>query len=231
MAFPFAAAITAGGSLLSGLLGDSSAKKQNQQQVRAIEKANAQARSWDKKKVQTLVEDARKAGIHPMAALGSPVAGGFATPQAAYGGQPRSGSAIGDAMESFGQTLSATPSTSPLQDQLTKAQIANVHASTANLLSEATSRSQIANARLGGQSLSTGSMFDNMPSKVGAIKVHPYERGAAQRAQDNYGDIWEQLFGTANIGGVSVNPAELGPLSRNFYRYVLGNDWKSGTGK
>lgn len=219
MAFPLlAAGIGAAGSLLSGIMGNKAADKANKQQIAAIQAANRRAEKLDATKIQRVVADAKMAGIHPMAALGSPVAGSFATPQAAYGGQPRSGSAIGDAMETFGQSVASIPSSTPLQDQLTKAQIANVQASTANLISEATSRTQIANARLGGQSLSTAG------SSVGAWEVMPRRPGAAQKAQDDYGDIWEQLFGTANIGSIQGKAENMGPVSREFWRYWLGND-------
>lgn len=83
--------ITAGGALLGGILGDKAADKRLQE---------AQAR--DDRKIQTLVKDARIAGIHPLAALGSSISLSSTIPQ----GQSQTGSAIGDASRAIGQGVS-----------------------------------------------------------------------------------------------------------------------------
>lgn len=144
MAFPWAALISGAGSLISGIMGNRSAEAQNAAQIRAIQEANRRAEQREDTRIQRVVQDARAAGIHPLAALGSPSVGTFATPMAAYGGAPISGSAVGEALSAAGAAMPAEGSTSGLQEQLLKAQIANVNASTQQLLADATSRTKIA---------------------------------------------------------------------------------------
>lgn len=210
------AVISGIGSLVSGREAASNARRQNAAEVAAIRENNRFIQQQNETRVQTLVKDARAAGIHPLAALGSSVAGSFATPQAAFGGAPITGSAVGDAISEFGRNITPPQANADLQTALLKAQIRNVDASTANMLADATSRSQIGKAQA------------NM---IGPMEVVPGQLGAAQKAQDDFGDIWEQIFGTANIKGVNIaKPSELGPLAYNFYRFLLGPDFKSGTG-
>lgn len=209
------AAISAVGSLISGNSATKAAEKQNRQQARAIAQQNEYTDEYNKNKIQWLVKDAKAAGLHPLAALGSSAAGSFASPAAAFGGQPVSGSAVGDAMQNFAAGM--PPPVDPLTVELQKAQIANVNASTANLLSEAQSRTLIkngANAAQGQQAHEAG-IFDFTAKNP----------GAAQRAQDDFGDIWEQFFGTLNIKDITVNRDRMGPLSREFYDF-----WLSKTG-
>lgn len=155
------ALIGAAGSLIGGLFGDKAAKKQNQQQIRAIRENNAAIAKQNSTKIQTLVKDARAAGIHPLAALGSSVAGSFGTPQAAYGGAPITGSAVGDAIKSFGASMPQPDSNAELQAQLLRAQIKNVDASTVQLLADAQSRTKAANAQQHGV---TSTMIAGLPT-------------------------------------------------------------------
>lgn len=67
MPFPIAAAIGAGASLLGGLIGRKSTQDANKQNI-ALQKQFAQ------EGIQWKVEDARKAGIHPLYALGAQTA-------------------------------------------------------------------------------------------------------------------------------------------------------------
>lgn len=121
-------------SLLGGLFGRSSAKK-----------TAAANRELNQNKIQWTVADAKKAGIHPLAALGSPVSGAWAVPQQQ--------NYMGDALGEAGAKLAAIPQAagaakqSTLQNQLIQSQIGRTNAETANLISEATSRSRIANLR------------------------------------------------------------------------------------
>lgn len=91
------------------------------------------ARDRQDTSISRLVADAQRAGIHPLAALGSPVAGAFGT--------PITGSSVGDALESFGRSKLERK-----QAQLLDAQIGAERAKERALIAEATSRSRIAGA-------------------------------------------------------------------------------------
>jgi hypothetical protein len=100
-------------------------------------------------KIQWTVQDANKAGIHPLAALGSPVAGAWATPT----GATALGDAIGDAGAAIGQGISSAENRARAREQdslnkdLLRAQIRNVDAATARTLAEAQSRTLIGRVR------------------------------------------------------------------------------------
>lgn len=225
-----AAAISAGANLIGGFLSDSSDKKANKQALKAQKTQNENimelnreqmdyAHRLNTNKIQWTVEDAKKAGIHPLAALG--VAGSaalpsFATPVAEMG-QPSSGSAIGEAISNSGTAI-GNAMLSQQDVRFKEAQIRNMEASTAQMLADATSRTQIAGARAAGQTL------NNTPSKFGVLNVHPNEPGAAQRAEDDFGDLAQELFGPANYGAFSVDREafkNMGPLSRNFWEFLV----------
>lgn len=154
----------------------------------------------DARKVQTLVEDARRAGIHPLAAMGVSYGGPIAqavsasTPghssatgsidrSAAQMGTPTNGDAIGDAAAQIGLGLAQMQNM-----RLVEAQIENVKASTANILSEAQSRTMIASARLNGQSLFAGDVIKHNPNT-----------DDAQKAANRYGEPGDWLFGMWNL--------------------------------
>lgn len=110
MAFPIGAAIGAGASILGGVLGSRNASADrraqmriNQQNIDFQKDTNRQNRKLqmktNKRQIQWLVSDARKAGINPLAALGSSAAGNIGAPTMVapeLGGLPSSGNAIGD---------------------------------------------------------------------------------------------------------------------------------------
>lgn len=187
--------------------------------------AEQRARAADATKVQTLVNDARAAGIHPLAAMGVSYGGPVAqavqasTPsygvpnvQAATTGVPDLGDAVGDGIGNIGISF-----LKDVQDlQLGAAQIQNVHASTANLISEARSRSIISSARLAGQSLMSGE----------TIK-HDKRTTDAQDASQRYGELGDWLFGAHNLfqdtNSMNINPParmgqEFGEWLRSFFR-------------
>lgn len=90
-AFPAGALISAGASLIGGAFG----RKSRSDEVKF-------QRQQAKNKISWTVEDAKRAGIHPLAALGSPAAGSFAAP---VGGSPM-GDAVGDAGAAIGRAIS-----------------------------------------------------------------------------------------------------------------------------
>lgn len=109
-AFPFAAAISAGGSLLGGLLGS----KSNDKATAANIDAQKNAVSWR-------VADAKRAGIHPLAALGVPTAGPVAT----------ASNALGEGIAGAGQAVANYASNremADLQRQQIEANIAKTYA-------------------------------------------------------------------------------------------------------
>lgn len=217
MAFPLLGALISGaGSLVSGIMGNKAAKKQNQQQIKAINAANASAMKREDNRIQRLVADANKAGIHPLAALGSPVVGSFATPAAAFGGAPITGSAVGDAISAFGNAMPTEGK--GLQTELLKAQIRNVEASTANMLSEAQSRTRVTQAQSG------ATYFGGF----GPLADDP-AFSTAQVVQDRYGDIAENISGTVKFlhdierqqNGKVSSAADLGAALGDWLKTVL----------
>lgn len=190
--------ISAGGSLLSGIFGDKAATKQNRAQMAAIKDQNAYIKRFNKQqmerednRIQRLVVDARAAGIHPLAALGAGGggSGSFAMPEAVYGGAPVTGSAVGDAIKAFGDTLPMVNEQGALQTELLRAQIRNVDASTANLIAEAR-RTTMSSAVKAASNTSFADV---------KLQEQP-DTSTAQEVQDRYGDIIENIFGIAKLG-------------------------------
>lgn len=135
--FPIGALISAGASIFGASRDRSETRKLHAEQRAAEERLN-------KNRVQWLVEDAKKAGINPLAALGSPVAGSFASPVPS--GQSRSGSTIADGFGALGRGIDRMMrEKTHLENDLLRAQIGNVNADTAGKLSDATSRTAIQN--------------------------------------------------------------------------------------
>lgn len=65
------AAVSAGSQLLGGLLGDKGAKKANAAAAEAARRQEALQREFAQNSIQWRVEDAKKAGIHPLYAIGA----------------------------------------------------------------------------------------------------------------------------------------------------------------
>lgn len=100
-----AAGLTAGGSLLGGLFGSSGAKQGGKMAARATLKAARMNANWQRKFAQKgirwKVRDARKAGIHPLAALGAQTVS-FAP---SFVGATQAGQGVADAAASMGQGI------------------------------------------------------------------------------------------------------------------------------
>lgn len=143
-AFPMAALISAGGQLLSGLF-----DKSGEQAAKAAAQANRQnwsnTKTLNQNQIQWRVEDARKAGIHPLAALGVSPIGPYAGNVAAVGGSPSTGSAIGDAMSSLGREM-ASIQMADAQTELERKRLA-LESERLDLLAKAQSRTMINNAQ------------------------------------------------------------------------------------
>lgn len=91
-------AIQAGGEILGGIFGGSG-------EAKAAKAELAFARELNQNRVQWTVEDAKKAGIHPLAALGASSLGGFAMPQFVSG--PGLGDSIGAGLSAIGRGVSS----------------------------------------------------------------------------------------------------------------------------
>lgn len=95
MAFPWGSVIGAAGGIASSLFGSSSQEKANKQNLQLAREQLAYQKELAHNQVQWRVEDAKKAGLHPLAALGvSPMS---------Y--SPVSGSAVGADYSGVGQSL------------------------------------------------------------------------------------------------------------------------------
>jgi hypothetical protein len=102
------AAIQAGGGLVSSMLGGGQ-KSGHYADRKVAYKAQRQAREFAQKSIQWRVKDAKKAGIHPLAALGA--AGATPSSAVSVGGsyQDRNmGDALGDASQNIGRAIAAT---------------------------------------------------------------------------------------------------------------------------
>lgn len=113
------ALISAGSSLLGGLLGKSSADKALDAQKENLEKQAQLQREFAQNGIQWKVEDAKKAGIHPIYALGGSTAS--YTPSAMSIGADNSlGAGIAAAGQDIGRAMYATQDASGRSDMFSK---------------------------------------------------------------------------------------------------------------
>lgn len=107
MAFPWAPVISAGASLLGGLLGSDDADDAREQQMEIHEQNIALQREFAKNGIQWRVADAQAAGIHPLYAIGG--GGASFTPGSIHIGSDNSwGNALGSAGQDIGRAIDAT---------------------------------------------------------------------------------------------------------------------------
>lgn len=200
--------IGAGVSALSSLFGGSmnasaaeKAARQSQKAAAALNKKNIQAaKTLNQNKVQWLVEDARRAGIHPLAALGSSVSGSWATPTASATGSYDQGSAMGSAIADAGAAIGrgvegALAETPGLQNDLLRSQIKQTDAQTALMLAQATSRTTAARMMNEGRGLQV------TDTTMGGrkIKANP-EWSDAQEIENRYGEFSDLFYGPIVAG-------------------------------
>lgn len=128
------ALISAGGSLLSGLLGRRSQKKRDRK-----------SHDFERQRIRMIVNDARLAGIHPLAALGH--ASGASNPYQVGGGDAfaqglaESANQVGDAISRRGDKAEQKA-----RLEVLKSEAERNKAEAAAMVAEATSRTQIARA-------------------------------------------------------------------------------------
>lgn len=153
-------------------------------------------KSWKRQKkvlqnqVQWRVEDAVKAGLHPLAALGlNPASGPVAGEIGGIGrGIADGGAAIGRAAEALLR---------PEDKLAAKSALLGIEQQQANI---DLTRSQIAGAQ---KALLTSGSTPGIASRISdpitdkSMKVH--DTGLSQRAEDNFGDVIGELYGIGNF--------------------------------
>lgn len=176
--FPIAALVGAAGSVLGGILGKPKPPKER----------------TPREQILSTVQGAREAGIHPLAALGS--GAGYSYSQDVGSGS--AGTAVGAGIQKLAEGLAMQKS-----EEEIKALQADTDARTAQAeLYRAQSRtlqSRISSRAIGGPPVS-----DQMPPEItmfgGKLRRDPNAFSSAQRVQDEYGDIMENVVGIPSFG-------------------------------
>lgn len=166
---------------------------------------------FNKTKIQTTVKDARAAGIHPLAALGSPVAGSWASPVARY-----SGDAIGEGLSRLGDAVNkgAGNELQRLQMDAERARIRNLDANTAATLADAQSRSAIAAARRRGQTMDVADVATTTDPRSVMLGADP-SWPDAQKYENRYGELSDFIFGPA----IAWSDFKRGPMAEASGRF------------
>lgn len=193
--------ISAGANLVGGLFGRSSAKKANEQNI-------AQQREFAQSGVQWRVEDARKAGVSPLVALGmSPVS--FSPSSVGDTSMSSAFSAMG---QDIGRAVNATAGPQARMDKQVQALTLTKMGLENELLA-----SQIRRLNQVGPPMPDGSTRHVIPGQGDApiLEVRPATRMPAtvgptgrvgmtgpgmdaEAAEQRYGDIVQEVYGIAN---------------------------------
>ena len=194
--FPWSAVASVGSSLIGGLFGQSAQNK---------------SLDWQKKyarnRISYTVADAKKAGIHPLAALGSSAAGTMGSP--IPGGSPM-GDAIGDAGAAIGAHLSKREARAAESEEraarldVLRSEASRNRASAQAMLADATSRTAIMQARAKAVDVPTTDVVGH--PTVGVVATGKGQRlvadpdySDAEVAQQRYGEVGEFAFGVRNL--------------------------------
>lgn len=199
--FPLAAAITAGGGLVQGLLG----------KPKTVSPAQT---------IRSTVKGARQAGIHPLAALG-------ASPQYTTVGGSGLGSSIGDGLTKAGAILAnqkTEEEIAALKSQ-TDAQQAQAE------LFRAQSRSIIQNATAKGRGAFGGAGYDSLEGTnylFGDNLNRKSKTSRAQKWEDDYGNIVGDVMGMlAFLGDGAIKTNEQMSIADKRLRDFLARKLKS----
>lgn len=200
------AVITAGlnvfGNLLGGLFGRKSAKKQ-------------QAAEWAREdnKLQRLVVDAGKAGISPLAALGSSAA----SYQAPTIQMPDLGSAVGEGIGTIADALSPeTRAREARAAELGDLELRRARAETAYAESTATQSTFNARAAMAAplsnsrRSFGLGGLNPIQQIQVGGKIIPTANASNAEDVETRYGDLIQSVYGTGLLAYDGVNLAKKG---------------------
>lgn len=208
-----AAGIGAGANLLGGLLGRSSERRAADRAEYWNQASHALAREsfdWNKSYIQNRVADAKKAGIHPLYALGTPGAGASFS-----AGQAPTGSALGTGIARAGEAAASMlgrrkkDPLAALQADHLRAQIGATNAQGARDNAEAL----LASSRMKrleqealvrpttygvGEKPSTGPNERTVNTPFGSITV-PKGLSSAQDAENWFGEGGDIFSGLANL--------------------------------
>lgn len=193
--------IGAGASLIGGAMNNSAQSKANAANIAAQAAANKQNYKAQKEFAQHglrwKVEDANRAGIHPLYAVGAP-AQSFSASFGAAQSQPLTG--MGDALSSAGQDVGrAVSQTLTPQEKVYNQTIQALQLDRASLendlLRSQINRQRVETSRAAFPSMSAdglmfhGSSWDKNP-----------QTSDAQEIEDRYGDLVSALYGVGVIG-------------------------------
>lgn len=163
---------------------------------------NKYLRHFNANKINILTQDANRAGIHPLAALGSQVAGSFAQPMAPQMpamGTPETGSAIGDGMSALGKIFSKND---PLETERKKlvneglrVDIDAKKAETTKILADATSRSLINTTQNNPTNLEIARTKNKLASGPYGIIDPDRAWSDAQDFENRYGELSDWVIG------------------------------------
>lgn len=117
---PIGSIIAAGANILGGIMGKQSADAARHSQEQIAAQNIALQREFAQNGIQWKVEDAKKAGIHPIYALGGSTHS-FAPVSAAFSADNSMASAMSAAGQDIGRAISATSTSSQRQDAFTRA--------------------------------------------------------------------------------------------------------------
>lgn len=197
------------GSLIGGAMSSSATKSAQKASIKEAQRAEAAAFARDDNKIRRLVDDAKSAGVHPLAALGSSVAGSFASPVSpTFTPNTAMGDAVGNAAANFANMIpdKGAQQTTSLQNDLLRAQINKTKAESAEILANATSRSLISKVRaaaIGGPGSTLTSKSVSDPERVRFVTPGgTFTSSASTPAQtweDQYGDLVGGLVGAGNF--------------------------------
>lgn len=207
------------GSLAGGLTSMFGSMFGANQQARAAQQANAYNQYYNANKISMTVQDAKRAGIHPLAALGSPAAGQFAAPVVS-----NAGDTIAEGARSAGKHVSDALSSldtenKNLQNQYLRAQIAKTAAET--MLTDTQSRTQAAKLL----SATQGGGAKQLSVIGGKVIQHSPTFSDAQDLENRYGEM-------SDVAGPWIADAD---LRKTTGKGLLETGWNianknSGTG-
>ena len=217
------ALISAGAGLLGGYLQNRSQSAANSKSIAAQQAINDQqlafANHLNRNRIQMTVEDAKKAGIHPLAALGASSVGGFASPvmQAPqyFGGRGIGAglSAAAPFLGSLGDHFQADDEASPADREISPVEQA--------MIDEARSRTKLNNAMLWarehpdlanppkvvtmalppprGYSSSSSSFGPRTFRTTTGVEWRGTPRSSAQEMEDEYGQVIGEIHGIGSF--------------------------------
>lgn len=201
--------ISAIGGLAGSYLNNKSAEKRQNE-------AYAREDFYNRNRIQLTVEDAKKAGIHPLAALGASSVGSIGTAV-----QPLGSSGVGDAVADGAaaiakalpkETAKLEVENAQLRNEALRADIRKSDAETTRLLSDATSRSAVARV---GDATRGGKEVMELKGFGGVMKKNP-NWSDAQDVEDRYGNIVESVYGLGAL---------VGDAYHNYGRWLGPSSW------